>query len=500
MNFRHRRRPLRCYVSLLTGFVKSLFPCAACSPTAIGGPFQALLEASPCEHRQDQVTVNTLPDDVLVEIFHFYVNCWPVRTNKWHTLVHVCQRWRHVMFASPNRLSLRLEYTGKRPMSEMLDVWPVLPMVISQPHTLWEVCWRNVAVALESEHHHRICGIDLFNIPTSHWGRLAPAMQKPFPELTFLRLSVAKNTATSLPDSFLGGSTPLLRHLTLDNCPFPGLPKQLLSANQLVVLHLLNIPRSGCISPQDLVTALSVMSRLGTLRLEFQSPLYPASRPPPPLTRSVLPVLTRLEFRGVHEYLEDILAQIEVPFLNNLDVTFFIDIDFVIPQLHQLISQTESFKTCDSATVYTSDRGIRFTTLGITNRLPELSIEISCKELDGQLASLAQICSSSFLLLSTFVQLHITDGDPSPHWKDDMETTQWLELLYPFTAVKDLVLSGRVAPHVCQALEEVTNVLPALQNVFLRDLSSMELVPNRIMTFVAARKLSGHPVAVHPRE
>ncbi|KAI9512929.1 hypothetical protein F5148DRAFT_1365145 [Russula earlei] len=390
----------------------------------------------------------------------------------------------------------------------MLDVWPVLPVVIKHDCTSYESTypfldtWGNIAGALESEHRHRICAIHFPLIPTSHRERLAAAMQKPFPELTSLQFWVAKNTVMSLRDSFLGGLAPLLRHLVLGNCPFPGIPKLLLSANQLVVLNLFNIPNSGYISPQDLVTALSVMSRLEILRLEFQSPRYPEGRPSPPLTPSVLSALTELVFQGVHEYLEDLLAHIEAPLLNILDVTFFMDIDFVIPQLHRLINQAESSKTCDRATVYTSDRAIRITILGITNRLLKLSVEISCRELDWQLASLAQVCSSSFPLLSTLVQLDITDRVPQSHWKDDMEATQWLELLDPFAAVRDLHLSDQVAPHVCQALEEladerVTEVLPALQNILLSGIQPLGSVPKCIEAFVAARNLSGHPVAVH---
>ncbi|KAI9511205.1 hypothetical protein F5148DRAFT_389533 [Russula earlei] len=356
MSFRLRIRRLRYHVSsLCTGFVQSLLACTTRSPTTIGVPYQleASLEESSCEHRQDRVTISTLPDDVLVETFHFYVNHTSIRTNGWHTLVHVCQRWRHVVFASPRRLNLRLEYRGKRPMSEMLDIWPALPVVISHGSVL-SYYWENVAVALESEHHHRICEIEFAGIPTSRWERFAAVMQKPFPELTYLRFRVHGDTATSLPDSFLGGSAPLLRELWLANCPFQGLPKLLLSAKQLVDLSLRNIPDSGYISPQDLVTALSVLFRLESLYLGFEFPLYPASRPPPPLiTRSVLPALTFLTFRGVHEYLEDLLAQIEVPFLKSLQIRFFVVPDFVLPQLHRLISHTESFETCNRATVRT---------------------------------------------------------------------------------------------------------------------------------------------------
>ncbi|KAI9455743.1 hypothetical protein F5148DRAFT_386959 [Russula earlei] len=476
---------------------ESLSPSADRSSTTIGGPLQASLGAVPCAHRQG---INTLSDDVLLEIFDLYVNYLLIQTNGWHTLVHVCQRWRHVVFASPRRLNLRLEYTGKRPMSEMLDVWPILPVVISYGSDL-STSWENVAVALESEHRHRICQINLRNIPTSAWKRLAAAMQKPFPELSHLVFWAKDNTVTPLPDSFLGGYSPLLRLLWLDNCPFPGVPKLLLSSNQLVVLDLFYIPNSGYISPQDLVTALSVLSRLETLRLQFQSPRYPASRPRRPLTRSVLPVFTRLAFRGVHEYLEDLLAQIEAPLLTTLYVTFFMDIDFVLPQLHRLISQVESFNSCDRATVRISGHAIRFTISSGTNQPPDLSLKIICSELGSQFASLAQVCSSTFPFLSTLVNLDFEDDVLQSHWKDVTETTPWLELLAPFTAMKDLRLTHQAAPHVCQALEElagerVTEILPALQNIFLEGLGPLGSVPKYIEGFVAARKHSGHPVAV----
>ncbi|KAI9454353.1 hypothetical protein F5148DRAFT_1378269 [Russula earlei] len=310
----------------------------------------------------------------------------------------------------------------------------------------------------------------------------------------------------SLPDSFLGGgSAPLLEQLALKNCAFPGIPKFLLSANHLVGFSLRNIPDSGYFSPQALVTALSVMSRLVILRVDFQSPRYPSSRPRPPLTRTVLPALTDLLFQGVHEYLEDLLAQIEAPLLNTLYITFFMDLDFVVPQLHQLISRTEWFKTCDRAFVCIAHPLVRFSIFRGTNWSPELSLDFSCRELDYQLSSLAQVFNSSLLLLSTLAELDIEDDvlpHSQTHWKGDMDPAQWLELLDPFIAVKVLRLSDQVGPHVCQALEElaeerVTEVLPALQKIFLRD-RPLKPVPKYIERFVAARRLSGHPVVVYP--
>jgi len=89
--------------------------------------------------------------------------------------------------------------------------------------------------------------------------------------------------------------------------------------------------------------------------------------------------------------------------------------------------------------------------------------------------------------------------------EDDMENTQWLELLHPFTNVKDLHLSGQgqVAICIAQALQEltgewVTEVLPALQKIFLHGVyGEPGLIPKAISEFVAARQLSGFPIAIH---
>ena len=89
-------------------------------------------------------------------------------------------------------------------------------------------------------------------------------------------------------------------------------------------------------------------------------------------------------------------------------------------------------------------------------------------------------------------------------WQDDMEDTQWLELLHPFANVKDLHLSRILPTRIAPALQEltgerVTEVLPVLQNIFLDLYDEPEPVPKAIWEFVAARQLSGCPVAIHRR-
>src|SRR5712671_4506815 len=119
--------------------------------------------------------------------------------NRWHALVHVCRRWRYLVFASPHRLNLRLEYEGHGPMSEVLETWPVLPVTLISsmeilpnglPHPKSDQRVGNTIAAFESEHYDRICEIHIFDMTNSRLERFAAAMEKPFPELAQLDILV----------------------------------------------------------------------------------------------------------------------------------------------------------------------------------------------------------------------------------------------------------------------------------------------------------------------
>jgi hypothetical protein len=67
--------------------------------------------------------------------------------------------------------------------------------------------------------------------------------------------------------------------------------------------------------------------------------------------------------------------------------------------------------------------------------------------------------------------------------------------------VKNLYLSGVFVPHIAPALqeldeEEITEVLPTLENLFLEGLKSSEPFYECIEEFADARQLTGHPVTV----
>ena len=385
----------------------------------------------------------------------------------------------------------------------MLDIWPQLPIVVgSDGYEKWGV--DNILAALE--HRDRICGIYLSPLTgkfsSSQMGKFLAAMQRPFPALRSLDLKAEYETPPIDSDSFLGGSAPCLQELRMERVQIPGLPKLLLSATHLVRLQLWNISHSGYISPEAMFTCLSVLPRLEILSIIFKSfPSDQESRRPPPQTRTLIPALVLLSFLGVSGYLEDLVARIDAPLLRYLTMSFFHQQTFDTPQLNQFISRTPNIKARDEA-------GLNFTRWDVHVRFPLaqtfgfLQLGISCSQRDWRLSSLAQLCSSSFpqgfpVVERLFVQGKFT----RPHWQDDIEVTQWLELLHPFTAVKDLFVSKDFAPCVVLVLQEllgerVTEVLPALQALFLEEPLPSGPVLEIIGKFVAARQLAGHPISV----
>jgi hypothetical protein len=455
---------------------------------------------------RQRVAIETLPYEALLEIFSFYLD-QSEREEAWFTLAHVCRRWRCVVIASSCRLNLRLICKRYRPVMEMLDVWPSLPIAISENY-LKAFCRGNVDnIVAALERNNQIYKIDFKNVPSSLLETYVAMMQVSFPALTSLELWSRDETVSVPPNSFLGGSAPCLRSLEMNGILFPALPNLLLTTTDLVDLSLWRIPHSGYISPMAMVTCLSSLSRLESLLLGFSSP---QSRPdilrrgPHLLTRKILPALTELYFEGVSEYLEDLVARIDTPRLNDVHIIFFNQLNFHIPQFCQFLSRAGQSEALKQANVDFDSSCVEVSLSPSTSRIDEergLSLQVSCSGLDWQLSSVAQICCSSLFHLSALEHLYIRQTIPSRlQVQVDVENSQWLELLNPFATVTNLYLSEQITPLVVSALQElagerVAEVLPTLQNIFLR--GQPRPVQKAIERFIAARQLFGHPVAVH---
>lgn len=459
-----------------------------------------------------RVTINILPDDVLLIIFDFYradIMNYVGPTCAWHRLVQVCRRWRHVVFASPARLGLHIVCTERTPVRELMDIWPPLPIIIRY--------WLHSTLASEYpipsaitalEHRNRVHQIQLSHVTRPLLDILATGMQEPFPALTMLELWSDDEMAPVLPDTFLGGSAPRLQIISLEGIAFPALPKLLFSTVNLVSLLLDKIPpdTTGYISPQEMATGLSRLACLKFLRIDFLPPAFPSNvhQNPRQQTRAILPSLTWFEFQGVNEYLEDLISRIEAPLLDNIDIKFFDQITFDIPQLLQFITHSEKLNFPNEARMNFHSDFVRITLSPRRDTVGNFTLQVLCTVPLWQVLSMVQICDQAIPLLSSVQCLQICGGeheDSLREWQDNIEIAQWLELFYPFTAVASLHVTENLGPFTASALCEVTGrmaaeVLPALHNLFLEGPEPSEFWEGDIWQFTAARRHCSLPVVV----
>jgi hypothetical protein len=415
------------------------------------------------------MSIDTLPDEMLLAIFDIFVvdecKISKQEIDRWHSLVHVCRRWRRIVFESPRRLNLRLGNTAKTPARELLDVWPAIPLFIHEyGFSVHETGMDNVIAVLE--HSDRVDQI-ILRLSSLFLQEALEATLVPFPKLTDLVLELEvedeDESLPALPDSFLGPSAPCLQSISLNRIPFPGLPNLLLSATHLVDLSLENIPHSGYFSPETMATVLSTLASLETLHLEFRSQSHSDRTSQPHIsTRSVLRALTSFSFSGVSEILEDFVARIDAPQLHFVSITFD-HIVFDTPQLAQFTRRTPRLKVPKIARViferFVTDPMPLFVEHGAVRVIflsrvsgrgghGRISVGISVGESNWPPSSLVQACTSCLLPHSTLIALYIEVTNLLPDWLNDMQDTEWLEVLLSFTAREEsLFVQGSCATY-----------------------------------------------------
>jgi len=363
---------------------------------------------------------------------------------------------------------------------------------------------ENITTALE--HRDRTSKICFHDVNGSALLKMATStvMNEPHPLLTEFRLASTDAWVLWLPETFLGGSAPpRLLSFVLEGIPFPTLHKFILSATDIARLGLVDIPVAGYIAPEEMATCLAALPNLEDLAIEFRSPLY-FQIGLPLLTPAVLPSLTDFSFKGASEYFEDLLARTYTPQLNQLNILFFKDFIFDLPQLRSLLVRGEGLRPHSLAWVEFDVQEINIT-LGSP---PRIMLTILCEEWDRQLSSLAQVCNQDLPVLSSVEQLTVYVYEPrlsSLSWRDDMDSLPWLQLFLPFIAVRDLYVSEQLVPFVIAALKGFTgersmDVLPALNRLFLEGFQPSGYLKEAIEPFVSSRQLSDHPVVIQSEQ
>jgi hypothetical protein len=173
----------------------------------------------------------------------------------------------------------------------------------------------------------------------------------------------------------------------------------------------------------------------------------------------------------------------------HISIKFFNQLVFEVPQLFLFIGRAKLLWTPTEVVVYSSQKGISIELTRRTDvKVHEKSrIEISCRELDWQVLSVAQICGHASLLLSCVERLDIRAKSPSPSGLQDLDVAQWLEHFHSFRGMKELQVNSTLGPMIESALQQAAaeatfGVFPALRRVTSANQCQSDNTVSRIMS------------------
>ncbi|KAH9178377.1 hypothetical protein EDB89DRAFT_2239613 [Lactarius sanguifluus] len=443
-----------------------------------------------------RVTIEKLSNEVLLEIFRYYLHADP---RFWLRLVHICRKWRRIVFASQWALHLRLFSTYGTPVLKTLECWPALPIVMQYGGSLAldppaPEDEDNIMAALKQS--DRVSSIRL--TMTSSLLEKLSGIERPFSQLEEIVLLSRDSVWQTLPRAFRWG--PRLRCLHSTRVAFPALLHLLYSSKNLVDLQLHEVINPLHLSPDAFTDALSGTPQLRSLSLHLLTTVNYVSLdllpPPPPEERIVFPALTRLNFRGIAEYLEGLVARIDAPRLGDIEVTLFDRFVFDPSKLGEFIDRIEIQKSPLQADIVSSKRAI---SISITQ--PEaptrLKLQVSCKPLTRQVSYMAQICNglSTFLLGVEHLCISAT-RPPRRQDRSGLDEHEWAELIFPFRGAKWVYVAGDHWTNIVRALQP-SRVLPALHRLNIAQPRPRHApLREAVVSFMTSRWLGGHSVAV----
>ena len=308
--------------------------------------------------------------------------------------MHICRKWRRLVFSYPRSLNLRLFCTHGTPVRKTLDFWPrALPIVVEyggssglDPPTPEDE--NDIMAALKLT--DRVHSISL-TITSSLLEKLS-AIKRPFWRLENLILMSRDEVQLTLPNAFRWGQRLCRLHST--RIVIPALVQLRYLSMDLIDLQLHEVLLPWYFSPALLMKTLSNLSQLRSLSLHFNSATYYHRVPPPDTERIFIPVLTRLNFRGSMTYLEGIVTSIDAPFLKDIEITFFENYIFALSELNKFFGGIEIYRSHCGAHMLSSEPTI---SMSLTHpRAPTyLKLQVFRKPLHMQMSLMAQICLSS---------------------------------------------------------------------------------------------------------
>ena len=389
--------------------------------------------------------------------------------------------------------------TNDSPSIDTLSHLPPLPLVIDYSDRTETVAQKDEGhIHLGLQQHHRVRRIFL-QAPSSNLRIWLEPMSKLFPRLEDLSLlsTSFEETNLMLPETL---QAPDLRRLSLHGINLPKRLSLLSSAITLSTLSLTHIGPSFNIPPRHLATQLQGLHLLEELSISFVIPIpLPSSDEQllPVLISPVrLPALRQLIYRGMDVYIDNLVALVNAPLLEQLSLIFFFDLTFSLVNLTEFIHRTERFG-CLIAQVIFNKHGASIYCEHPS--IAELSLRINCEPLDWKIDSATQVCNALGKVLSAVEELTV---DLNEDWMpsdggNSLDSTMWHELLLPFVGVKTLHIGFLLTFELSQALDSVIggpvlDPLPELQKLEVRlDIDDAKKV---FSAFIETRESEGRPV------
>jgi len=492
------------------------------------------------------VTIDKLPNDILLEVFDQYrllsAGDWP-HLQGWYKLAHTSQRWRQLVLTSSLRLNLQLRCTFRTPVVDMIDHFPLYPLILDYGP-------RNLKTWTSEDQHNLLFALQhllrakeiMLSASQSILAEMTVAMIEAAPRLEHLTLH-SQSAEIVLPRNFLNGDAPQLRHLILIGVPLATLGSLLSSTTSLISLVLERIPSPAYFSPTSLVAHVRSMPHLQKLSIGFLSTIpRPGFRGEPflprgPMTRVTLPALTQLVYRGVSAYIEALLARVETPLIQDVNITLFNQLTLRIPHIYAFLRDIEMFRPARARIDFAETSAHLIVSGQQASGFLDISLAVSCPRLDFQVSAMVQICSSlsgtsvgadadtaGLLLPVDELTLEFYESSLPGVGRDEVDPALWRALLTPFCQARTLRLHVALAPVFERVLfpdrtqvavdvdvdvdgpalvaeeREQELILPELHTVALLNIDEFLLINTwmKLHTFFEARDRALRPVTVIP--
>ena len=306
------------------------------------------------------MTINRLPDEVLLEIFDSYrqtIDPYDRQWRKksvWLNLAHACRRWHAVIFASSSRLDLGINVGPQKPDYIKKTLSSGLSIFIEYKYYQFRnisgsALWR-LRAALRYRDRVRKISFGGCAVSAVSFGTFFKATNYHFPTLESLDLRLPYNRELDIPATFLRGpdqSDLRLRCLKLSDASLSSVSGLLLSATALNDLKL-SLTSFDSSQGSSLLSYLQCMQSLRSLDLTTpsdrrgsQSDHSTYSTP-----NDIVPFLklTRFHFIGSKTFLDNFMSGLSAPSLQ--DARFVLNTRAPISYLSRVIDGvSEDFRS-----------------------------------------------------------------------------------------------------------------------------------------------------------